>query len=415
MGHERPVMNRRPGTMNTVAALLAALLLCFVSCQPEAEETDTVVPSISIPLNPAANTAGSQFISVTAGSAWTISSSASWASLSQTSGNGDTGGIVLSYSANDGEEAREVTFTVKSMGGSSSAVFRQMGEEPAPPEPQGPSGYGADVASPAWLELPATYAGDGREFFTHMMNDGRDRNYSFDYSYADFDAVWVAYPLNSGLIGSSIGGRTDAWGYDPLIPKQFQSYMIDEEGKAVSYGSGHTRGHQIPSADRYGTKANNAATFYATNMTPQDYNFNGGIWADLENNVRSLCRMADTLYVVTGSVLGNNSITDRGGHKVTVPDAYFKALLFYSTSSAAYTFTRWQGYSGIAVYMEHRSTLSGSSAKYALSIKELEEKTGLEFFVNLASKVGREDAEKIKAQGPENSATTVWPPKAWWN
>ena len=64
--------------------------------------------------------------------------------------------------------------------------------------------------------------------------------------------------------------------------------------------------------------------------------------------------------------------------------------------------------------MEHRSTLSGTSAQYALSIKELEEKTGIEFFAALPSVVGNETAGKIKAQGPVNTSTSVWPPSDWW-
>ena len=399
-----------------MAALATALLLTFVSCH-NGEEPDFVKPVISLSVNPAASTAGEQFVDVTAGSDWVISlqyegSRSGWAKLSANAGSGIVSGITLSYGANDSEESRSVVLTITSRGGTSSVEFVQNGT--APPEAPHAGGYGEDVASKSWLELPATAAGDGCEYFFHMMSNGKDRNYSFYYSYEDFVSLWVAYPLNTGLIGSSIGGRTDAWGYDPLIPKDMQQYIVNDEGMGVSYGSGHSRGHQIPSADRYGTAANNAATFYATNMTPQDYHFNGGIWADLENNVRSLARKADTLYVVTGCVPGSGSIVDRGGRRINVPAAYFKALLFYSKSGAAYTFQRFDGYSGIAVYMEHMSSLSGTSAQYAMSIAELEEKTGIEFFAALPSAVGKETAARIKAQGPVNTSTTVWPPSDWW-
>lgn len=400
----------------SAAALATALLLAFVSCGG-GDEPDYVKPQVSLAVNPVTSAAGEQFIDVTAGSDWEISfayegSQTGWASLSSYTGTGNVGGLTLKYTANPATDSRYVTITVTSKGGSGSVQFRQYGT--SEPETPIPGGYGEDVTSKAWLELPATVEGDGCEFFYHLMNGGKDRNYSFYYSYDNFVSWWVAYPLNVGLIGSSIGGRTDAWGYDPLIPKDMQQYIVNEEGMGVSYGTGHSRGHQIPSADRYGTQANNAATFYATNMTPQDYNFNGGIWAGLEENVRSLARKADTLYVVTGCVPGSEFIVDRGGRRINVPAAYYKALLFYSGSGAAYTFQRFDGYAGIAVYMEHRSTLSGTSAQYAMSIKELEEKTGIEFFAALPSVVGNETAGKIKAQGPVNTSTSVWPPSDWW-
>ena len=41
-----------------------------------------------------------------------------------------------------------------------------------------------------------------------------------------------------------------------------------------------------------------------------------------------------------------------------------------------------------------------------MSIDELEDKTGLDFFVNLPTKVGEDTAAKLEAQDPVNSS--VW-------
>ena len=383
-----------------VAALFVALLPAFVSCGKLEEEPDTVVPEISVPKNPADGAKGAQFVSVHAGKSWTLSleylgNQKEWAQFDSFSGSGDNTAIVFSYSANPADTSRYVVITLKSEGGMAKVTFRQLGGgEAATPY------NGVDKTTLGWLELPETYEGDGRKFFYHNMYNSKQRNYSYDYSFKDFVSLWVAYPLNKGLIGS--GARTDAWGFDPLMPDEYQQYLYDRgRNKALTYGTGHTRGHQIPSADRYGN--NNESTFYATNMTPQDYNFNSGIWARLEGNVRNLAGSSDTLYVVTGCVLGGNSIKDKAGNQVAVPDAYFKALLYYSGGGGIYS--QHSGYSAVGVYMSHESSLDGCSADYAMTIEQLQLKTGLKFFVNLPEPV----RNKILTQKPD------WLPSYWYN
>ena len=399
-------MLRARSNILPVAVLLAALLPVFVSCQPE-EEPDTVKPAISLGMNPATHDAGTQYITLTAGKAWELSlqytgGQSGWASLAETSGTGSRSNVKLSYTANTSEESRYVTITITTQAGSSSVSLRQYGTaEPKPdtPTPNPDGGYGEDVTTRGWMELPGTVKGDGREFFTHAMTIGGKtvRNYSFDYSYDDFESVWVAYPLNDALIGTYYG-RADnqntlpSWQYDPLLPSDLQQYVLQ------GYGTGFTRGHQIPSADRQGTYERNVTTFYATNMTPQSYDFNNLIWGNLEGAVRTLAKMADTLYVVTGCVPGRTKTTDRKGSSITLPDAYFKALLYYTSGTS--TLAKFSGYSGIAAYLPHDDSIARDSyANYYLTIDQLEKKLKdaglpLEFFVNLPSDI----ASKVKAQ-----------------
>ena len=381
-----------------VAALIALSLTLF-SCTREEKTVDKVTPEISLPKSSVESKAGSQFIGVTAGKAWTLEivyegEQSGWAELNPTSGNGPVSNVKFRYSQNDDTaNPRSLKIILKSAAGKAEASFTQYNKGWA-----NVGGYGAKIATQGWLELPATSADDGKEFFTHYMTVGSRemRNYSYYYSFSDFDAVWVAYPLNTSLIGSYLG-RTDDWAYDPLLPQSCQQNVIS------TYGTGYTRGHQIPSADRQGTEARNAATFYATNMTPQDYDFNSGIWAALEGSVRTLAKLSDTLYVVTGAVLGSRKTRDRDGHSITVPDAYFKALLFYGAG-----YGRFNNYSAAGIYMPHESTLSGSPGDFAMSIDELERKTGIQFFVNLPKKVGDETTNKLKAQAPN------WLPSSWY-
>ena len=177
---------------------------------------------------------------------------------------------------------------------------------------------------------PETKDNDGLYFYTHDMTVGSKniRNYSFYWDEKALVARWVAYPLNTALRGS--GNRSEAWGLDPLLPASKQPTVTS------TFRGGWTRGHQIPSADRLNYAAN-VATFYGTNMTPQEYNFNGEIWARLEGTVRGWAGRCDTLYVVTGCVVKGSTTkaTDVDGKSITVPVAYYKAVLAYSKSNAA--------------------------------------------------------------------------------
>jgi len=384
-----------------IIAALGAGLLVLGSCNGPEPEEPVVPAALTSSVTQLEAASGSIFLSVTASKEWTISvSGCTWATVSPASGTGSRNSVILTYEANEGEEARSVTLTLTATpGGQASLTLIQKAvvKPDVPDQPQ--YGYGYDVAGPHWLELPATKADDGREWFAHDMSggnyfarSGQQRNWSFDYDYDSYLATWVAYPLNNGLRGN--GSRTDAWGYDPLLPSEWQQAIVDG-----AYGTGHSRGHQLPSADRL-TYAANVSTFYATNMTPQDYYFNGGIWVDLENKVRSCASSSDTLYVVTGCVVDDESdvIRDRGGHLVRVPSAYFKALLrYYPASSTGETYT------ACGYFLPHTSAIANDDfGNYSMSIDELEKKTGLEFFVNLAEKVGAENARKIKSQEPSS-------------
>lgn len=383
-------------SINRIIAALSAGLLLLAACKGPEPEEPVVPAALNASVTQLEAAAGSIFLSVTAGKDWSISADAGWATVSPATGRGSINSVILSYDENVSEEARSVTLTLTATpGGTASLTLSQKGI--VKPGGDSPYGYGYDVARPHWLELPATKAGDGKEWFAHDMTggdyfarDGQQRNWSFYYDYDSYLATWVAYPLNRGLIGN--GSRTNAWGYDPLLPADKQQAIVDG-----AYGTGHSRGHQLPSADRL-TYAANVSTFYATNMTPQDYNFNGEIWARLEDKVRSYASSSDTLYVVTGCVVDDASgtLTDRGGHRVRVPSAYFKALLRYYPSS-----TTGDVYTACGYYLPHTSSIAkGDFRTYMMSIDELEKKTGIEFFVNLAEKVGAENARKIKSQEP---------------
>jgi endonuclease G len=133
----------------------------------------------------------------------------------------------------------------------------------------------------------------------------------------------------------------------------------------------------------------NQHTFYCSNVTPQLNEFNGGIWEKLESAVRDWSASSDTLYVVTGCIADNTceTVKDHDGQAVAVPKAYYKALLRLKGNT----------YIGAGFYLDHTNDIADGNYKdYAMSLKDLESKTGMTFFVNLPS----DKAAAIKAEDP---------------
>lgn len=389
-----------------ILSLLA--VLTFQSCEgllPDTGEEETI--SVTPRTYSLSSEAGKIWVDVKASGKWTLSldfgtGADGWASLSDASGSGSKGDVRLSYEANEVEESRSVKLVLVSGSQTATATVEQAGAS------GGSSGssngqYGYDVAPSAldWLELPAMKAGDGRELLIHDMSGGKykykslsgDRNWSCYWDYDDHLSLWVAYPLNNSLKGS--GSRSNAWGYDALLPVDLQPNIT-----GGSYGGGWTRGHQLPSADRLKTVAANASTFVPTNMTPQDYDFNAGIWASLEGQVRNYSSKSDTLYVVTGALFDSSTLYtgSNTGFRVKVPTHYFKALLYRGSSSYATN-----GFMAAGFLLPHDTSISdGNYLDYIMSIDKLEEETGIDFFPNLIKVLGKDKADKIEATAPSS-------------
>lgn len=281
--------------------------------------------------------------------------------------------------------------------------------EPQPGNGETPTENGKTGEWKGWMELPEIPEEDGYGFFTHNMsvNGVNTRDYSFCFSYSDYESIWVAYPLCNWNIGKKVG-RSEQWGFDPLLPASEQQdiYYAYKKGS----GKWYSRGHQIPSADRQGSFTNNSTTYYGTNITPQNGDFNGGTWANLEIKVRDWARRCDTLYVLTGCVLkgAKEYVLDSGGKKINVPKAYFKALLGYSKDG----FDDGEHYIGSAFYYDHEeySQESKSALKIqpemAISISELENTLGYSLFTGLEAAAGKNSTKQIKSQDPQQ--------EEWW-
>lgn len=371
--------------------------MVFTSCGKRSLDSSLQVSLKDLTVGSAA---GSQFVSVRCASDWTLwlvsdeGEEVGWARISANSGTGNKNNVILSYDENRSEGSRELMLIlddgrkmVKCAMVQQSAGQTQGAEKPS---------SGVDLTKTGWLELPAM---DNSElsYFSHSftMNGKKYRNYSFGWSQKDRVSLWVAYPLSQTYM-SGYDGRANAWALDP--------YLGGLSAAPFSgYAGSYARGHLLASEDRQCCYEANAQTFYGTNIVPQiQDNFNGGVWSALEGKVRVFAQSADTLYVVTGVTVSASSRKekDSNGNSVTVPDAFFKALLKYKRGS---TLGDWNA---AAFYYPHTTYSGGVQKSHSMSIDELEEITGIDFFANLPTKIGDVNAANVEQQVPANSS--VW-------
>lgn len=383
-----------------IIPIVSVLLLAF-SCQEKPETS--IEEGLTLKTPEVSHSAGNQFLTVSAEGEWTLDvrgveetdAAPDWVRIRRgvagedvcsITGSGNDN-VLLFWTANPGEESRSCRVVLTTSRGSRATMLTQA-----------TSAFHSDRIC-EWLELPAVKTDATHYFLSRDMTVGtrKSRNYSF---LLDTDAklsLWVAYPLNSGLIGK--GSRhfdgTTYWAktIDLKVPDEYQAI--------TEYPfSGYQRGHQIPSADRLSSDAN-FATFYGTNMTPQEGRLNENAWKMLEVMVRDWSNRFDTLYVVTGADIAGSSKTvkDNDGKSVTVPVGYFKALLGYKESKTIADTKDNDGFAAIAFYFEHREYENSRTAvmKQAMSVDALENKLGYDFFPNLEQATSASTAAAVEA------------------
>lgn len=378
--------------------VFAAILLSFAGCK-EGEGDDSVIVSLraeTVTCNTTTNrilatgdamTYVATILSQDAGDAWCSFASFDTSAAPQLSKTGRVGMPMTVYlRRNESDEDRTATIeTLFADGTLRRLSFTQQAySETASYDRQ-------------WGEQPFYRENDTyiyKTYYTTLTRGGYVRNYSICFDIEKRVSHWVAYPLTTNYVTPNIG-RTDAWSYDPnnQLPKILQSEQSDP---TKTYGTGDARGHQLPSADRYSNRETNAMTFYATNIMPQNYKFNGGIWVQLESKVRENMQSnpSDTLFVVTGTYFaGNKTIKDRDGKTVGYPSNCWKVLLRGSKGKAVWNCSADELYS-IGFWLANDESNTEALRSYATTVADIEEKTGFTFFRNIPS----EAAEAVKSQ-----------------
>ena len=227
------------------------------------------------------------------------------------------------------------------------------------------------------IEVPHVIGGADNSILIHKVAT-YGVNYIVEWNNSKRAQRWTAYQMynaNSGNSWNRNNWKSTEWGGDPFQPDPDLPASVRTE-LSDYYGSGYTRGHIIPSADRLNSKEANEQTFYLSNMHPQKYAFNGapGVWGEMENFMRNNWNQKnfrDVLYVVKGGTIRDNQVKEyvKG---LLVPQYFFMATVCKVSDT----------YRGIAFWADHDKP-SATVKSCIITIDELEDLTGIDFFCNL--------------------------------
>lgn len=214
------------------------------------------------------------------------------------------------------------------------------------------------------VEIPVINDNRSNRIITH-------KGYTVSYNYDWKIPNWVAYELTDWEVEGEVP-RYDRFKPDPMVPQNATATTND-----YKY-SGFDRGHMAPAADMKWDEQAMKESFYLSNICPQNPNLNGGVWKDLEEQVRDLASQKGRIFVVCGPIV-NDTLNTIGENKVVVPQAFFKVLLQEDGGKIHTIGFVYENVSG-------RKPM----ASYAMSVDEVEEITNIDFFCSLPDKIERQ-------------------------
>ncbi len=184
-------------------------------------------------------------------------------------------------------------------------------------------------------------------------------------------ANWVAWSLTSDRSDGSYS-RTDDYRADESLPNK---YRVDE----MAYkGSGYDRGHMCPAGDNKWSYQAMSESFLMSNMCPQAPKLNQVWWDNLEKAERRWASQEGCVYICCGPIFDNRNEVRYIGElfKVRVPDAFFKVVISLRNGKEK----------GIGFYYRNND-LRQTMESAALSIDQVEEMTGYDFFAELPDEI----------------------------
>lgn len=194
-------------------------------------------------------------------------------------------------------------------------------------------------------------------------------DYKLEYSYYNLcysmhhrQALWAQHELTTDQIkgrqNRTNDFKADYRVSDPVYPNDFK-------------GSGFDRGHLVPAADMKLNSTSMSDTFFMTNMSPQNSSFNSGIWNALEGHLRSEVLKLGPATVITAPLIISSESYVKIRSGITVPKEYYKIAYFHQSQILK------------AYLIPNKSSEGKKYSDFKITVDELEELTGLDFFGEL--------------------------------
>lgn len=195
--------------------------------------------------------------------------------------------------------------------------------------------------------------------------------YTLSYHEKFEQAEWVAYELKKEYLKGA-NYKRPYFIEDPKVTTRSADWRNYKK-------SGYDKGHLCPAGDMEFDQNAYNDTFYTSNISPQDHNFNSGIWNRLEQKTRYWAEKYNDIYVVTGGILKDSDKTI-GTEKVTVPKCFYKIILTKTGKE----------HKAIAFLIPNEDSKK-SLYDFVVPIETLEKMTGIDFFPNLKNLKSNKD------------------------
>lgn len=205
--------------------------------------------------------------------------------------------------------------------------------------------------------------------------------YSLSYHEEYENAEWTAYSLSPQQIKYQKFKRP-YFIRDPKVKSKSAHYKN-------YFPNGYEKGHLVPAADmRFDIDAYDD-TFYTSNVSPMNRDFNSGIWNMLEKQVRYWVKRYGKLYIVSGGVL-QPELKRIGKEEIAVPDYFYKIVLDYNHPRNPRI---------IGFLIPHKN-IKKDLKEFVVPVDSIEKITGIDFFYTLPDKI-------------ENKIEAVKHPEQW--
>lgn len=217
-------------------------------------------------------------------------------------------------------------------------------------------------------EMARTSSGVTEQLIAHT-------GFTVSYNQEWLISNWVAYKMNAQRLIKKVD-RHDNYIPDPAV-----------NGKSADNNDfrgikPYCRGHLAPSADMRWSVDSEQECSYLSNIVPQDTYMNSGVWNRIEEYVRNNVSNWGTVYICTGPIVEQGYQTV-GANGVVVPQKFFKVLLRYNKD-------HWAAIG----FIINNEECGGNMFNYAVSVDEVEEQTGHNFFYNLPDNTEKEVESK---------------------
>ncbi|WP_369769629.1 DNA/RNA non-specific endonuclease [Flavobacterium sp. WC2416] len=187
--------------------------------------------------------------------------------------------------------------------------------------------------------------------------------FTLSYNEEAEQAEWLAYQLKKDYVKNN-NFKRPFFIVDPKVRTGSADWRNYKK-------SGYDKGHLCPAGDMEFEENAYNDTFFTSNISPQDHEFNAGIWNRLEQKVRYWASRYDGVYVVTGGILNKTSKTI-GTQKVVVPEYFYKIILDDSNGNCKM----------IAFLIPNKGS-DKPLYTYVVSVDSIENLTGIDFFPKL--------------------------------